>query len=215
MFDLLEILYQLQKKRPVFHSEADFQHSLAWEIHERFPTYSMRLEYPLQPGQPEHLDIFVFNQGEALAIELKYKTALLFSIVNKELYSLKNHSAQDCGRYDFVADIERLERFVRENGKATGYAILLTNDSSYWNLPRDKDCVDAKFRVHEGRTLGGLLSWHASASKGTTRGREKPLSITGTYGLHWQDYSEIEVNTNTRDHRQFRQLVVNINRRRI
>jgi len=214
MFDLIEILSQLQEKRPFFHSEADFQHSLAWQIHEQFPMYSLRLEYPLRPGQPEHLDILVFNQDEALAIELKYKTALLFSVVNRELYSLKNHSAQDCGRYDFMADIERLEQFVQEHGKATGCSIFLTNDSSYWNSPRDGNCVDAKFRVHEGRALSGVLSWHSSASKGTTRGREKPLSIKGTYNCHWQDYSEIKANTNTQGYGKFRQLVVNINRQK-
>jgi hypothetical protein len=54
MFDLLEILYQLQKKRLSFILKPTFN-TPGLEIHERFPTYSMRLEYPLQPGQPEHL----------------------------------------------------------------------------------------------------------------------------------------------------------------
>jgi len=212
VFDLTGILAQLRKKRPLFHSEADFQHALAWQIHKQWPMCSIRLEYPLQPGRAEHLDILILNQHEALAIELKYKTASLFAVVGRELYSLKNHSAQDCGRYDFVADIERLEQFVLEHENAQGYAILLTNDSSYWNPPRDEGCVDAKFRVHEGRVISGVLGWHSAASKGTTRGREKPLNIKGTYSLNWQDYCHIEASVNTKGYGKFRQLAVKISR---
>lgn len=214
MFDLTAILAQLRTKRPLFHSEADFQHALAWQIHEQFPMYSMRVEYPMQPGRQEHLDILVLDQIEALAIELKYKTASLFSVVNGELYSLKNHSAQDCGRYDFVADIERLEQFVSEQKIATGYAILLTNNSSYWNPPRDRDCVDAKFRVHEGRVISGALSWHPAAAKGTTRGREKPINIKGTYSFLWRDYCNIVANPGTKGYGEFRQLAVKIDRQK-
>lgn len=32
IFEVAEILSRLAKKRPIFHSEADFQHALAWEV---------------------------------------------------------------------------------------------------------------------------------------------------------------------------------------
>ena len=37
-------LAKLAKKRPVFHSEADFQHALAWELQLDDPTAGIRLE---------------------------------------------------------------------------------------------------------------------------------------------------------------------------
>ena len=43
-----EILSALAEQRPVFHSEADFQHAFAWEIHQQLPMASVRLELPVQ-----------------------------------------------------------------------------------------------------------------------------------------------------------------------
>jgi hypothetical protein len=45
-------------------------------------------------------------------------------VVGGEPYYLKNHGAQDVGKYDFVKDICRLEAY-RENiaGHKEGYAI--------------------------------------------------------------------------------------------
>jgi len=89
--------------------------------------------------------------------------------------------------------------------RAIGYAILLTNDSAYWTLPRRRT-VDADFRINEGRTLSGELKWGKAASEGTMRGRENPIILTGSYTLNWQDYSEIgEIN-----YGRFRYLLVEI-----
>ena len=45
---------------------------------------------------------------------------------------LRNDGVQDLGRYDFIKDIERIERIAAHVPQAEGYALLLTNDSSYW-----------------------------------------------------------------------------------
>jgi hypothetical protein len=45
MLDFPDLLARLARNRPVFHSEADFQHALAWEIHSLHPTAKIRLEY--------------------------------------------------------------------------------------------------------------------------------------------------------------------------
>jgi hypothetical protein len=37
-FDLPHLMDALAAQRPIFHSEADFQHALAWEIHTPFGT---------------------------------------------------------------------------------------------------------------------------------------------------------------------------------
>ncbi|GIQ70102.1 hypothetical protein DUZ99_18335 [Xylanibacillus composti] len=43
--ELKKILAELAKERPVFSSEADFQHALAWHIHTYDPHAKIRLEY--------------------------------------------------------------------------------------------------------------------------------------------------------------------------
>lgn len=212
MFDLNNVLNVLRTTRPVFHSEADFQHALAWQIHQQYPEYSIRLEYPLSLGQSEHLDILAFGNGSSLAIELKYKTKQLFISVDEEIFWLKDQSAQDCGRYDFLLDIERLEQFVSKYPNCVGHAILLTNDSSYWDPPRGALTVDADFRIHDGRLINGILSWGQKASKGTTKGRERAITIRGTYRLLWKDYCVLKSNYNVKGYRRFRYLMVTITR---
>jgi len=210
MIDLHHMLKTLCECRPVFHSEADFQHALAWHIHEQWPKYSLRLEYHLSPGNRDHLDVLIFNEHNQMAIELKYKTRSLFVPISGEVFWLRDHGAQDQGRYDFLDDIQRLERFVSEHDNRTGYAILLTNDGSYWNPPRNASTVDASFRIHEGRVLNGILSWGHTASKGTTKDRVKPITIEGTYKLTWQEYHEVEANTHVEGARRFKYLIVKV-----
>ncbi|MGY3718721.1 hypothetical protein ACWE42_24765, partial [Sutcliffiella cohnii] len=44
MLDIKSVLQSLSKHRPIFHAEADFQQSLAWEIKEHYPNCKIRLE---------------------------------------------------------------------------------------------------------------------------------------------------------------------------
>ena len=208
MVDLDRILKTLHEFRPIFHSEADFQHALAWHIHEQRPDYSIRLEYHLSLDSRDHLDILIFNKPNQMAIELKYRTKSLFAPIGGEVFWLREHGAQDQGRYDFLNDIQRLEQFVSEHDNTTGYAILLTNDSSYWNPARDVSPVDASFRIHEGRVFNGILSWGHTASTGTIKDREKPITIKGTYKLMWQEYHEVVANTYVEGARRFKYLMV-------
>lgn len=87
MINIITVLQKLSQERPIFHSEADFQHAIAWEIHKQFPTYSVRLEHPLSPGKSDHLDILVFNSNDVVAIELKYKTRLLQATFKDEFFA--------------------------------------------------------------------------------------------------------------------------------
>jgi hypothetical protein len=187
---ITDVLATLAQQRPLFHSEADFQHALAWELHKRMPEASIRLELPLsQDGKLLHIDLWVVHKGRIMAFELKYKTRALVATVGNEQFSLSGHSAQDGGRYDFIKDIQRLEALVAHRPQAVGYAILLTNDSAYWTAGRNVDSVDADFRIAEGRVLHGRLQWKTRASPGTTRGREAPLTIRGSYPLHRAEYA--------------------------
>jgi hypothetical protein len=206
--DLNFLLTSLASKRPLFHSEADFQHVLAWEIHERYPDAKIRLEYrPAFGSTKMYVDIWVvLGNGTVIAIELKYKTRRLTHRLGDEPYLLLNQSAQDIGRYDFLKDVARLEQLAARNIITRGVAILLTNDSSYWRLPRTASTVDAAFRLHDGRLLAGLLSWGPKASEGTMRFREMPINLTAEYTARWMDYSALDSSKNG----LFRHLLISI-----
>ena len=190
MLDIRGLLTDLAESRKVFHSEADFQHALAWHIHQTMPKSQIRLEFPM-PVEHQKMHVDIWLPVEKIAIELKYVTRSLELEQNGESFALRNHGAQVQRRYDFLLDIQRLElmRSMPELCEA-GHAVLLTNDSSYWNLPRSRDTVDSDFRLHEGRVISGELAWAAHVSPGTVKGRELPIRIGGSYHLHWQDYSD-------------------------
>jgi hypothetical protein len=191
MVEVSEILAVLAKKRPLFHSEADFQHAFAWEIQQRLPNASVRLELPIQvENQFLHIDVWVTHQNQVLAVELKYKTRALSVEVDGEQYHLKSQSAQDIGRYDFIKDIQRIERISTASKSFMGYAILLTNDSAYWKKPANLNSVDANFRINDGRNLEGIFNWAESTSIGTKKNREQSLVLKNKHLVRWENYSQ-------------------------
>jgi hypothetical protein len=191
MIEIPEILAILAKKRPIFHSEADFQHTFAWEIQQKLPNASVRLELPIQvENQFLHIDVWVTHLDEVLAVELKYKTRALSVQVGNEQYRLKSQSAQDIGRYDFIKDIQRLEQISTVSRNFVGYAILLTNDSAYWIKPANLNTVDANFRINDGRVLEGIFSWAENTSFGTKKNREQPLVLKNRHIAQWESYSQ-------------------------
>ena len=58
----------------MFHSEADFQHALAWQIHEAAPESQVRLEVSVIPVEAQRMFLDIWLPVEGIAIELKYKT---------------------------------------------------------------------------------------------------------------------------------------------
>lgn len=85
----------LRRSRPVFHSEADFQHALAWTAHLSDPSLRVRLETRLAPGMRLDLLLSRPDLGEHLVIELKYLTAAWTGQVEREHFELLNQGAQD------------------------------------------------------------------------------------------------------------------------
>ncbi len=203
MLDIDAVLTDLSESRGVFHSEADFQHAVAWQLHKAMPDRQIRLEFNPFPAEHKRMYVDIWLPSEEVAVELKYPTRKLDSEWRGELFALRNQAAQDLIRYDFLKDIQRLERMVMENQAKVGVAILLTNDSSYWKQGR-RATVDADFRIHESRRLTGKLKWSDRASMGTTKNREAPIRLQGSYDVHWQDYSVVPEGT----YRRFRYLAV-------
>jgi hypothetical protein len=196
--NIKEQICSLIEKRKLFHSEADFQFALAWEIQQSYPNAEVRLEFCPNQFPNMHIDIMVNCNGKCYPIELKYKTLKISAEIENEFYNIKNHGAQDLGRYDFLKDIERVE-LLRDNlnGFEKGYAIMLSNDPSYWIVKKsDKETVCDKFRIHDGIIKNGNLCWMGTPSVGTIKGREKEIVLSGEYSLLWNEYSSMSDNRN-------------------
>ena len=186
------LLTDLAKTRKVFHSEADFQHALAWHIHKDMRDSQIRLEVNTMPVEHPKMYVDIWLPKEKIAIELKYRTRRVEPEPNGEPFALLEQGAQNQGRYDFLQDIQRLELMRSIPGFCeAGYAVLLTNDWLYWECPgpESRDTMDSAFRIHEGRKICGKLKWSKQPSPGTTRGRDKSIQLKGSYRLRWQDYS--------------------------
>jgi hypothetical protein len=187
--DLVAALSALAERRPVFHSERDFQHALAWQIQLSYPEAQIRLEP--RPQRGIHLDLLVRMGERRTAIELKYLVAALHATVSGELFDLPHQSAYDISRHDVIKDITRVEALLADGYAEEGCVVVLTNDRSYWQPSSRSDTIDAAFRLHEGRILAGTFAWAARAGRGTTRRRDTPMHLTGHYPCRWQDYSQV------------------------
>lgn len=180
----------LHTARPVFHSEADFQHALAWVVHTVLPHVRVRLETRPAPGV--HLDVAVDDptSGERLAVELKYLTAAWSGTVDGESFQLLNQGAQDIRAYDIVKDLCRVERIIAAGAASRGAVIVLTNDPAYWTRPGHGRVTNADaFRVYDGNGLAGARAWGPVTGAGTTRGRESALELAGIYLCEWRPFS--------------------------
>jgi len=65
-----KLIQKCLNERKIFHSEADFQHSLAWKIHEKFgKKLSIRLEFAFGS---KYVDIILIDSYKnKIGIELK------------------------------------------------------------------------------------------------------------------------------------------------
>lgn len=205
MLDVANVMSELARQRPVFHSEADFQHAFAWCIRTTIPDISVRLEYKPLPNQRMFVDLWL--PDIRVAVELKYCTGKLEVEHKGESFELRRQAAQDVRRYDYLKDIQRLEQVCRELREArAGFAILLTNDHLYWEQPSRPKTVDAAFRLHEGRRVTRKMAWSEHATSGTTKSRKKPIRLAGSYELQWRDYADVS----DARHGQFRYLAVQV-----
>jgi hypothetical protein len=188
--DLIAEMRNLSRIRPIFHSEADFQHALAWRLHGRWPAARIRLEYRPLPGERTYLDLSFEVDGWAWAIELKYATRQVDLTIDGEQFSAITQGALDILRYDYLRDITRVEHIAQLRPRVDGLALLLANDPALWLPPTARVNIDTQFKLHEGRELVGVLDW-APHTGGTKLGREQPHQLHGSYTVHWQDYSQI------------------------
>lgn len=188
-----EVMSELSRRRPVFHSEADFQHAFAQLLGKMHQKLAVRLEIPYRSiGSTELnsrtvVDLFCHGPERATvtAIEFKYKTSWWSGAVKGEDVRLLNQSASDLGRKNFVKDIARLESWSDAEG-GTAFAILLTNDEGYWSAPKvQRTTNDAAFRIHEGAKVAGELLWANNVHSRNNR------TLRGSYPMRWVDYADL------------------------
>ena len=202
--DVHGVMAGLAKRRPVFHSEAEFRFALAWRIVTVRQDYEVRLEKPFRrDDKTRYLDIWLPTSRTAM--ELKYCTRDLSVEHKGEAFALKNQAANDLRRYDFIADLARIEGLVSQGcASAPGYAVFLTNDPLYWRRGRP-GTIDEAFRLHEGRVLRGVLTWAKHADKSTKQGRSDLLRVRGSYELRWKPYRSL-----AGEYGEFRYLAVKV-----
>ncbi|MGV9343264.1 hypothetical protein ACWDSD_00390 [Streptomyces spiralis] len=186
---LSEVVECLRRHRPVFHSEADLQHSFARVLWELAPEVRPRLEVPQRvSGKAEYLDLLCLGPSTRTAIEFKYFTRSWRGKAGSpaEDYALKAHAATDLARLNFVRDIARLERFCRRSDQ-NGLALMLTNEPSLWTPPGAgrRRTRDHDFRIHHGRELTGTLLWAEGSYEPNT------CVLRGVYPLAWEPYTEL------------------------
>lgn len=186
------LMTRLSVSRPVFHSEADFQHALAWEAQKVWPQQLVRLE--TRPAKGIHLDVLLIDPiaGREVALELKYLTASWQGLAHQEAFDLLSQGAQDIRAYDCGKDVGRVESFVHDRPSADGAVVVLSNDPNYWTPRSHGRITNAhEFRIHEGAALSGLRAWGPHTGAGTLRNRESPIALMGSYACHWRDYSTL------------------------
>ena len=205
MLDIHRVMKSLSERRPIFHSEADFQFALAWQIKETKGDAEVRLEYKPLPYEFSRMQLDIWLPSEGTVIELKYPRTKLDVTSNGEHFLLKD-GADDLDRYDFVKDVSRIEGVIDKRSDAThGFAVLLTNTESLWKQPTRtwETTKDASFRIHDGRRLAGELDWVKNAPD---KERANPIQLSGAYDLKWYEYSDLETGNKSR----FRYLAVEV-----
>ncbi len=188
--DISSVLHKLAEIRPIFHSEADFQFALAWELQRHYPTAQVRMErrFPAHAGTKSmYIDIWAEYEGVQYPIELKYQTKALQTAVGNEVFELRGQGAEDNLGYDFLKDLKRIETFV-ENCEApvVGNVILLANQPLWNDRPKANAYNKDAFRLYEGREVKGSLCWGKIYPE--TVERHAPISLTGNYKLEWLPY---------------------------
>jgi hypothetical protein len=200
MVTLERALSLLSEKRPVFRSERDFQEALHNVLRgERLKTEKNKTINGIR------VDLWIEQDGKEILIQLRHKTKKLSVEVNGEKYDLKNHGAQDISRYDFLKDVQSIERLCLENPHRMGYAILLTNDHLYWQKPVKSRSVDGDFLLFEGKCLSGVCDWKEEAGFGTINGREEPVYLKSVHKMKWKPYSIFPASNS-----EFRYLCVDV-----
>ena len=116
--------FLLQDEDTPYLNEQTVQFKIAIELYKRLGI-EVQLEKCFNPSDKKKDYLDIFYAEEKIGIELKYKLKAF------DGFPFKNQGAQDLGTYGFFIDIHRLENWVFDNKIKTGFAVFITNDSTY------------------------------------------------------------------------------------
>jgi hypothetical protein len=130
-------LGQLAIKRPIFHSEADFQFALAWQLQSMHPNANIRLEKPISRIDGNgRADIWIDTEKWLTVVELKYRKLEFVGVVNDENYNLKLDNTDGKIEGEMDSDLQNISHFIKNDltnfgsKKKNGFVILLTHKES-------------------------------------------------------------------------------------
>ncbi len=219
-FNINDVIEKLKKKGKVFVSEKDFQLELAWTIKELYKNdVSVKLEYRPKDVIIEYtdknkrkrttsmyIDILVIQNNKWYPIELKYKTNKIINNIEHidyyidsndkdEIIELKNQSARDQGRCNFLWDISRIEQLKKQKVEefAKGYAILITNDSNYFEgKQKNKTSADEDFKIdQERKIIKRTLEWKKGTKPGTIGSCPRRIELENIPNICWKEYIDL------------------------
>ena len=187
----------LAVKRPIFHSEKDFQHQLALQL--AGMGYEVRLERPFNgAGGAMHIDIIASLNAQKVGFELKYVHRTSGPVVGLDRYGEQFDVVSNWGsnltRYDVWWDYARLAGLVAAGALNKGYAILLTNAPALWQLPGP--IMTRNFPLEDQAVPVSPMDWvwnnHTEAQKQSTApGRLTPVHLPIIpRPLHWEEYTK-------------------------
>ncbi|MGF7003434.1 hypothetical protein M2149_001835 [Lachnospiraceae bacterium PFB1-21] len=202
---LIKCMKTLAVKRPVFHSEADFQFCLAFElkntlgddakIYCEYPVASLKLE--AEKRRP-HLDILISVGGKKIPIELKYRPKASTIEYDNEVFELKPQGDNTWSRYDFLKDVLRIENYKNDDAShcEEGYAIFLTDNMIF------KEDKPSKHKLSLANKIEGEYY------RTYINEKKQLLEIKGIYTPNWHDYRDI-TDTKEKEH-TFKYLMVEV-----
>lgn len=216
---LHKTLKALSVRRPIFHSEADFQHELALELNQA--GWACRLEVPIEislKGErvKAEIDLVARSEKEGLstAIELKYVSSKLLTSFNGEEFNLAQNWGVNLSRFDCLADWQRVASIVDSGYAQEGFAVFMTNYEDAWtrDLAKGKNPPMAmEMSIHEGRKFrkGDALDWYPQTpTVGSVSKRRlppyAPIICPASISCAWTDYCQIGAGKNG----QFRYLLL-------
>ncbi|WP_137726520.1 hypothetical protein [Prescottella subtropica] len=179
---------RLACRRPVFHSESDFQLALGLVLAEDMQR--LRLEKKVTVSEPvgglRRLSVDVLGElaGQRIALELKYPKKRLRVSIDGEKFDLPASGAPDLDASKIWRDVQRVERLILDDIVDAGASLTLTNYPFWGERSCSARSQAHEFRLWDGRDVdAGSLAWQL---KGDRIG--ECLPIASAYRCNWRDY---------------------------
>lgn len=213
---MIDAMNRLAQWRKLFWSEADFQFSLAQVLRDMLNGANAQIflerpipittDYTKGKRRNRYIDIIIKSGDTIYPIELKYATK---KDVVEEDYGERilttTQGAYDTHRFGYLYDITRLESIRKDLSNSVdlkfgrGFAILLTNDSNYYDKPENEDyknTIDGNFRIHQDNVINLEIKWNIDESNPHWTNRypyNQQLKFTNRPLFQWRDYQNNKV----------------------